>query len=76
GPTSPVRREVITPGMRNIMFADQKGECNCCRKALTQSPADVDCDHIVPVTHGGPTCRSNLHLLCVSCHKSRSAFER
>lgn len=76
GTTSPVKREVITPSMRNDMFADQKGECNYCRTAITQSPASFDVDHIVPVQHGGPTCRANLQELCVSCHRAKSALER
>ena len=75
GTTSPVKRESITPKMRDVMFAEQSGECNYCKKAITQSPADFDCDHIVPVKHGGPTCRANLHLLCVSCHRRKCALE-
>ncbi|CAM9673254.1 unnamed protein product, partial [Ectocarpus sp. 12 AP-2014] len=66
------QRKVTTPSMRDLMFADQKGECNDCRKAITQCPGDVDYDHIVPVKHGGPTCRANLQLLCVSCHRTKS----
>lgn len=76
GPTAPVKREVITPSMRNDMYLEQHGECAYCSKPLTRAPADFDLDHIVPVKHGGPTCRSNLHLLCIRCHRTKSSIER
>lgn len=77
GNISRVKREVITPSIRTDMFVSQNEVCAYCRKAITQSPvADFDVDHIVPVKFGGVTCRSNLHLLCVLCHRQKSAFER
>lgn len=76
GPTGAVKRESVSKNMRDEMYNDQDGECTYCNKALTQSPADFDLDHIIPVKHGGPTCRSNLHLLCVRCHRQKSATER
>lgn len=39
-------------------------------------PANFDCDHILPISVGGQTCLSNLHLLCVRCHREKSARER
>ncbi|CAN0350797.1 unnamed protein product, partial [Ectocarpus sp. 6 AP-2014] len=73
GKTTPVKREAVTPSMRDILYADQAGECNYWRRAIAQSPADFDCDHVVPVKYGGVTCRQFLQLLCVSCHRSKSA---
>ena len=76
GPTNPVKREVVSDKMRADMYDEQHGECAYCSKVLTQSPADFDLDHIIPVRRGGPTCRSNLHLLCVRCHRTKSSTER
>lgn len=76
GPTNPVKREVVSDKMRADMYDEQHGECAYCSKALTQSPADFDLDHIITVRRGGPTCRSNLHLLCVRCHRKKSSTER
>ncbi|CAN0346870.1 unnamed protein product, partial [Ectocarpus sp. 6 AP-2014] len=56
------------------MYAAQNGACAYCCKPLTQKVAE--CDHIIPVKHGGPTCQSNLHLLCVPCHRVKSAAEK
>lgn len=58
------------------MFTDQNGACAYCQKKISQAPADFDADHIIPVKHGGRTVRENLHLLCVSCHRTKSALER
>ena len=40
------------------------------------NPANFDCDHIIPIRLGGPTCVSNIHLLCVACHRAKSGRER
>ncbi|CAM9681023.1 unnamed protein product, partial [Ectocarpus sp. 12 AP-2014] len=58
------------------LYATQDGACSYCRKAISLRPCDFDIDHIVPVKLGGPTTRSNLHLLCVTCHRAKSGFER
>ncbi|CAM9819937.1 unnamed protein product, partial [Ectocarpus sp. 12 AP-2014] len=58
------------------MYTDQHGACAYCKKQITQTPAEFDLDHILPVRHGGSTCRANLHLLCVRCHRNKSAIER
>lgn len=73
GKTDPVKREVVLPEMKADMYADQNGTCAYCSKALQQTA--FHCDHIIPVKHGGPTCRSNLQLLCRPCHKVKSSTE-
>lgn len=42
----------------------------------TENPCKFDVDHIIPVSLGGPTCLSNLDLLCVTCHRAKSGRER
>ena len=74
--TGPARRRAISKVMKRKIFAAQKGTCMYCKKYIHQRPADYDCDHIIPVQYGGPTCRSNLQLLCVRCHRTKSGRER
>lgn len=75
GPMNRVKREVVAPSMRADMYADQNGLCAYCEKQITRTPADFDVDHIIPVKYGGPTCRTNLHLLCVKCHRTKTSAE-
>ncbi|CAN0271530.1 unnamed protein product, partial [Ectocarpus sp. 6 AP-2014] len=76
GQVSPVKRGVAPARVKAELYATQDGACNFCRKAISLRPCDFDVDHIVPVKFGGPACRSNLHLLCVTCHRAKSGFER
>lgn len=73
GSTSPVKREVVTSTMRADMYTDQTGACAYCQGHLTQ--LNFDADHIIPVRYGGPTCRTNLHLICVPCHRRKTGKE-
>ncbi|CAM9897593.1 unnamed protein product, partial [Ectocarpus sp. 6 AP-2014] len=67
-----VKRTKVTPSMRANMYSDQHGTCAYCEKHITRTPADFDVDHIIPISRGGPTCRTNLHLLCVKCHRTKT----
>lgn len=63
--------------LRDDLFSTQRGMCAYCERPIEILPsANCDCDHIIPVKVGGPTTRSNLHLLCVQCHRSKSSMER
>lgn len=69
-------RRGIPKLLKMHIFQEQRGLCTFCDKRICMDPADFDCDHIVPVKYGGPTCRSNLQLLCVRCHRKKSGLER
>lgn len=73
---NPGKRRGVPPEAKRQIFREQGCRCAFCQKSICIDPADFDCDHIVPVKYGGPTCRSNLQLLCVRCHRKKSALER
>lgn len=43
--------------------------CQKCRKNVTDE--EVNYDHIIPFSKGGPTDVSNIRILCEACNKSR-----
>ena len=51
---------------------EQQWKCNKC-----ESPFDstVQIDHILPLQYGGDNDRSNLQILCVSCHAKKTQDE-
>ncbi|CAN0002979.1 unnamed protein product, partial [Scytosiphon promiscuus] len=62
---------------RQDLFSNQRGRCAYCERQIEILPsANCDGDHIIPVKVGGPTTRSNVHLLCVQCHRTKSSMER
>lgn len=60
------------------VFDQDKGLCRTCRVVLsfTNRPIEFHVDHITPVWQGGKTNLANLQLLCVGCHKAKSASEQ
>lgn len=71
-----VKRGVVPMPLKMHIFREQCGLCAFCKKHIFMDPADFDCDHIIPVKYGGPTCRSNIQLLCVRCHRKKAGLER
>ncbi|CAM9116612.1 unnamed protein product, partial [Ectocarpus sp. 8 AP-2014] len=66
------KRRAVSMPLKMHIFQEQRGLCAFCKTNICMDPADFDCDHIIPVKYGGPTCRSNLQLLCVRCHRKKS----
>jgi len=49
------------------MFYDSYGKgCRYCDKQLTFRT--IACDHIIPLTKGGPSTKENLQLVCKTCN--------
>lgn len=55
---------------RAVMVRDQFA-CQACGRVGT----DHEVDHVVPLEQGGSNDMSNLSLLCVECHKAKTASE-
>jgi 5-methylcytosine-specific restriction endonuclease McrA len=51
------------------LFEKQKGRCACCSKRIVKS---YHVDHVIPISAGGTSDRTNLQLLCPSCNASKS----
>lgn len=51
--------------------------CDCARQLdFFVSPVEFNVDHKVPVWQGGETSVANLHILCLDCHRKKSALEQ
>ena len=73
---SPVHRGSIHPRTINELFEEQDSKCRLCLTDVfmgTYSNSDVD--HIVPLKHGGTCHKENLQVLCVTCHRRKTALE-
>lgn len=51
---------------KKILGTRTHGYCVLCRKKKPR--AELTIDHIVPISKGGGNVRSNLQMLCLSCH--------
>ena len=45
--------------------------CQICGRILKED--EIQIDHIIPFSKGGPTEESNLRVLCVDCNRKRGA---
>jgi hypothetical protein len=58
---------------RDIMLQVVRRDNHVCRLCWKYVPDnEVEFDHIIPVSKGGPTTVENLRLLCRSCNRKRS----
>jgi 5-methylcytosine-specific restriction endonuclease McrA len=57
-----------------ITAADVLSLERICRTCGKQDELQID--HITPAMHGGLNVGSNLQMLCVDCHKAKTAKER
>ena len=72
----PVPRGNIKPHVIHELLEEQDSLCRLCKTPVfmgTYSNSDVD--HIVPLRHGGTCRKSNLQILCVTCHRRKTALE-
>ncbi|MCP5009014.1 MAG: HNH endonuclease [Aestuariibacter sp.] len=61
--------------LRKIIIRRDQGLCQACRRK-GKVTAGRDVDHITPKSRGGTDSVENLQLLCVACHKSKTATEK
>lgn len=59
-----------------MLLQRQRSQCKNCAKQTQLKPfASCDADHVVAVSRGGKTVSENMQLLCVTCHREKSARE-
>ena len=69
-------RKFLKPMEKQKLLRDQNYECNFCDNRIKLYPySTCDSDHIIPIHIGGKTTIENMQLLCVSCHRQKSARE-
>lgn len=67
GGTPPGRRGPLPLELRRAVFARDGGKCRVCGSTF-----DIQYDHIIPVSRGGPTTLENLQLLCGDCNRHKA----
>jgi len=60
--------------LREALIRRDGKKCLWCKSHLHRS--DMTIDHIVPVSKGGLNKKSNLQILCNSCHIAKTEHER
>lgn len=73
----PVPRGNIRPHVIQDLLEEQESKCRLCSTDVfrgTYNNSDVD--HIIPLKYGGSCHKGNLQVLCVTCHRRKSALER
>ena len=64
----------FTPEERKVISDEYKNTCNLCNQ---ECKTDFEIDHIIPLTSNiGSNEKSNLQILCKSCHKIKSQNEK
>jgi hypothetical protein len=54
--------------LKNLVWQRAGNCCEYCRMPQEYDDGTFEIDHIIAVTHGGPTRASNLCLACFSCN--------
>lgn len=81
GPTSsiePTPRRGKEPETTTELLNVQGNSCAICHSdvSLDIGKSNCDVDHLVPLHLGGSNSIKNLQVLCVPCHRRKSALER
>ena len=81
GPTTSMEsspRERIDSETIAKLMEDQESTCIMCHSEVSIDPrySNADVDHIIPLHIGGNNSIKNLQILCVPCHRRKSALER
>lgn len=66
------KRRHVSHRLKWKLAVSQAFKCALCRTTLGES---FDVDHIIPLSKGGRDHPSNLNLLCLCCHRSKSTME-
>lgn len=72
----PEARKHLTQIQKQLILQRQHSTCNACGERIQLYPyANCDAGHVIGVCRGGKTVPANMQLLCVKCHRNKSARE-
>lgn len=65
----------LTQAKRNILRS-QGGRCAICNAVLDFETEQIELDHIVPKSEGGPDVPNNIAVIHKTCHLRKTSMER
>lgn len=72
----PGKRRAVSEFQTQELFREQGDSCASCGCDVFMGKlSNADVDHIIPLRLGGSCCTSNLQILCVTCHRRKTALE-
>lgn len=57
----------VTGSLRGYVIHRDESRCVYCKSDL-----DLQCDHVIPVSHGGPPIQENLVTACKKCNEAKT----
>ena len=67
------KRQRFSADEKSEMLKQQENKCKDCQKDLVGVKCEID--HIRPLSNGGSNEKTNLQVLCVSCHLNKTREE-
>ena len=55
--------------IRTMLLKDYGSDCKYCGKDLVIQ--NMVCDHLEPISNGGPSIKSNLQMICAYCNNKK-----
>jgi HNH endonuclease len=65
-------KEYIPIALRRLVQARAQGHCEYCRVSERYALQSMVCEHIFPLSRGGPTIATNLAWACCGCNGFKS----
>ena len=68
-----VKFEITSGEIRTLFYLCYGKGCRYCTKQLTFRT--IACDHIIPLSKGGPSVKKNLQLICRTCNTRKGPLQ-
>lgn len=68
-----VKFDITSADIRTLFYVIYGKGCKYCTKQLTFRT--IACDHIIPLSKGGPSTKKNLQLICRTCNTRKGPLQ-
>ena len=68
-----VEFNITSRDIRELFYTIYGNGCRYCTKQLTFRT--IACDHIIPLSKGGPSIKENLQLICRTCNTRKGPLQ-